>query len=97
MDYKKEYLRMKKKYLDLKKQHTANQMGGNNIGPSYLQYGPLDSIVESDMELKNDLQNFNIRNNENNYKNNTSIKNQIHKIKNRLSNIDLDTETEISF
>ena len=97
MDYKKEYLRMKKKYLDLKKQHTANQMGGNNIGPSYLQYGPLDSIVESDMELKNDLQNFNIRNNENNYKNNTSIKNQIHKIKNSLSNINLDTETEFSF
>lgn len=96
MDYKKEYLRMKKKYIDLKK-YAANQMGGNSIGPSYLQYGPLDSIIESDMELKNDLQNFNIINHKNNYKKNDSIKDKIQNLKKILSNANLDTETEFSF
>lgn len=91
MDYKREYLIMKKKYLDLKKR-AANQMGGNNIGPSYLQFGPLDSIIESDMELKNDLKNFNIKNNENNYKNNNFIREGINNIKKVLYNVNLDTE-----
>ena len=92
MDYKREYLKMKKKYIDLKKQYTSMQTGGNNdFENSYLNYGPLNSIVESDAEIQNDIKNLNL--NKNTIKNNDIIERK-NKLTNSLKNINLNTESE---